>query len=251
MIILILISIFPCLLQLAPSVNLTVDTAPHPGTAYTSYTFRFRQKLFTVSRRFNSLLPSFLSGGKHEQRTEIYKQSMNGSEESGIGYRKIHLTPVFFARFFTLPRTFFITIFPTAFYDRSRMTGRYLIPLKNRTHFCRILTDPVGRVWRFIHFYSVAVLLEKWFACHHSFPYFFIIVFPTAFYDRSRMTGRYLMPLCKSHFFRVYSHLPLSSTCRLTPSPTSGDGLRLLFFSFVATSIQYCLQNAIHPCRHS
>ena len=51
---------------------------------------------------------------------------MNGSEESGIGYRKIHLTPVFFARFFTLPRTFFITIFPTAFYDRSRMTGRYL-----------------------------------------------------------------------------------------------------------------------------
>ena len=185
MIILILISIFPCLLQLAPSVNLTVDTAPHPGTAYTSYTFRFRQKLFTVSRRFNSLLPSFLSGGKHEQRTEIYKQSMNGSEESGIGYRKIHLTPVFFARFFTLPRTFFITIFPTAFYDRSRMTGRYL------------------------------------------------------------------MPLCKSHFFRVYSHLPLSSTCRLTPSPTSGDGLRLLFFSFVATSIQYCLQNAIHLCRHS
>ena len=30
---------------------------------------------------------------------------------------------------------------------------------------CRILTAPVGRVWRFTHFYSVAPLLEKWFAC--------------------------------------------------------------------------------------
>ena len=26
----------------------------------------------------------------------------------------------------------------------------------------------------------------------HSTPYFFITLFPTAFYDRSRMTGRYL-----------------------------------------------------------
>ena len=28
----------------------------------------------------------------------------------------------------------------------------------------------------------------------HSTPYFFILVFSTAFYDRSRMTGRYLLP---------------------------------------------------------
>ena len=31
----------------------------------------------------------------------------------------------------------------------------------------RILTAPVGRVWRFTHFCSVASLLEKWFTCHH------------------------------------------------------------------------------------
>ena len=48
------------------------------------------------------------------------------SEESGKGYQKMHLTPAFFAQ---------------------------------------ILTAPVGRVWRLTHFYSVASLLEKWFAC--------------------------------------------------------------------------------------
>ena len=35
----------------------------------------------------------------------------------------------------------------------------------------------------------------------HSFPYFFILVFPTAFYDRSRMTGSFLIPFCKKLFY--------------------------------------------------
>ena len=35
----------------------------------------------------------------------------------------------------------------------------------------------------------------------HSFPYFFITVFPTAFSLRSRMTGRYLILFCKKPFF--------------------------------------------------
>ena len=37
----------------------------------------------------------------------------------------------------------------------------------NSCILCQILTAPVGRVWRFTHFYSVAPLLEKWFTCHH------------------------------------------------------------------------------------
>ena len=65
------------------------------------------------------------------------------SEESGIGCRKMHLTPTFFAWILHSPPYFFITLFPTAFYDRSRMTGKYLIPLKNRTHLYQILTTPV------------------------------------------------------------------------------------------------------------
>ena len=97
---------------------------------------------------------------------------------------------------------------------------------------CRILTAPVGRVWRLTHFCSVALLLEKWFACHHSFPYFFILVFPTAFYDRSRMTGKYLMPLCKNRFFRFCSHLPLSSANAATV-PVFGDGLHFARFPFM------------------
>ena len=67
--------------------------------------------------------------------------------------------------------------------------------------FCQSLTAPVGRVWRLTHFYSVALRLEKRFACHHSTPYFFIILFPTAFYNSSRMTGRYLILFCKKPFY--------------------------------------------------
>ena len=37
----------------------------------------------------------------------------------------------------------------------------------NSCILCQILTAPVGRVWHFTHFYSVAPLLEKWFTCHH------------------------------------------------------------------------------------
>ena len=97
----------------------------------------------------------------------------------------------------------------------------------------------------------------------HSTPYFFILVFPTAFYDRSRMTGRYLVPFCKKrfsfcshyfHFLRFCSHLPLSSANAATLAkakrlthfysvasllekwfacfPTSGDSSRLIFFQF-------------------
>ena len=35
----------------------------------------------------------------------------------------------------------------------------------------------------------------------HSTPYFFILLFPTAFYLRSRMTGKYLLPFCKNRLF--------------------------------------------------
>ena len=74
---------------------------------------------------------------------------------------------------------------------------RTQVRIFNTCILCQILTAPVGRVWRLTHFYSVALLLEKRFACHHSIPYFFITLFPTAFYNRSRMTGRYLIPFCK------------------------------------------------------
>ena len=52
---------------------------------------------------------------------------MSDSEESGIEYRKTHLILATFARILHSFSYFFIILFPTAFYDRSRMTGRYLI----------------------------------------------------------------------------------------------------------------------------
>ena len=124
-----------------------------------------RQVFNTVEKR-NSLSPSFLSGIKHTWRKETQKHILTLSEESGIGYRKTHLIP------------------PTSAW---------------------ILTAPVGRVWRFTHFCSVALLLEKWFTCHHSTPYFFITLFPTAFSLRSRMTGRYLIPLKNAILSRRHS----------------------------------------------
>ena len=56
----------------------------------------------------------------------------------------------------------------------------------NTRILCQILTAPVGRVWRFTHFYSVAPLLEKWFTCHHFVQ---------------EWQARYLLPLCKNRIF--------------------------------------------------
>ena len=63
----------------------------------------------------------------------------------------------------------------------------------------------------------------------HATPYFFIILFSTAFYDRSRMTGRYLILFCKKPFYVLTHTCPFR---RLTPppSPTSGDGFQFVFF---------------------
>ena len=46
---------------------------------------------------------------------------------------------------------------------RVRTQGR----ICNTYNLCQILTVPVGRVWRFTHFCSVALLPGKWFTCHH------------------------------------------------------------------------------------
>ena len=53
---------------------------------------------------------------------------MRVREESGIAYRKAHLILATFARILHSFPYFFITLFPTAFYDRSRMTGKNIIP---------------------------------------------------------------------------------------------------------------------------
>ena len=50
--------------------------------------------------------------------------------------------------FFTLPRTFFITIFPTAFYDRSRMTGMHLAPFRKELFRVSDPTCPFRRLHR-------------------------------------------------------------------------------------------------------
>ena len=104
---------------------------------------------------FNPTLTQFTRAVILERRAESEwwqkkKQHVPLSEESGIGYRKTHLISPTFARFFTLPRTFFITIFPTAFYDRSRMTGRYLIPFRIKSFFVSAHTYPFRQLrWHF------------------------------------------------------------------------------------------------------
>ena len=70
---------------------------------------------------------------------------MANSEESGIGYRKMHVTPVFFARILHSTSYFFIILFPTAFYHRSRMTGRYLLPKKRNSLLPSFLSGEQNR----------------------------------------------------------------------------------------------------------
>ena len=108
----------------------------------------------------------------------------------------------------------------------------------NTRILCQILTAPVGRVWRLTHFYSVALLLEKRFACHHSTPYFFITLFPTAFYNRSRMTGKQLI------LFRMKSFYVFAHTCpfrRLRRHLSQGKAC-VLYFSFSRVNIFYFTQ---------
>ncbi len=58
--------VLSCLLTLAPSVNLSVDTFPDKrGRLTFPYSLLFRKKSFTASRKRISPLPSFLSGGQN------------------------------------------------------------------------------------------------------------------------------------------------------------------------------------------
>ena len=74
-----------------------------------------------------------------------------------------HLQPL--PGFFTLSRTFFITILPTAFYDRSRMTGRYLVSFRKKLFFVSSHTcpfrQPVG--WHFPRQAGTAFILYSFF----------------------------------------------------------------------------------------
>ena len=94
------------------------------------------------------------------------------SEESGIGYRKMYLILTFFAL---------------------------------------ILTTPVGRVWRFTHFYSAAP--RK------------MVRLPSL---RSRMTGKYLISFYKKLFYMSAHPCPFR---RLSPPPSPDKRGRLFYVS--------------------
>mgnify|MGYP006970255608 FL=1 len=100
------------------------------------------EKSFTTSRKRNSPLPSFLSGRQIRNDNRRKEYNMTLSEESGIGYRKTHLTPTFFAQILHSTPYFFILLFPTAFYDRSRMTGSFLIPFCKKLFYLSAHTCP-------------------------------------------------------------------------------------------------------------
>ena len=61
------------------------------------------------------------------------------SEESGSGYRKTHLIFTISARILHSFPYFFITLFPTAFFLHSKMTGTYLMPFRMKS-FSYLLT---------------------------------------------------------------------------------------------------------------
>ena len=73
---------------------------------------------------------------------------MRVSEESGIEYSKTHWILATFARILHSTSYFFIILFPTAFYDRSRMTGRYLLPFCKKLSAVSAPTCPFRRLRR-------------------------------------------------------------------------------------------------------
>ena len=125
---------------------------------------------------------------------------MNASEESGSEYRKTHLILVSFVGFLPLPLVGYgVSLIFTASLCSSKNgslaitsfknEGRYLVsfckkPFSVSAHTCpfrRLRRHLSLKAKRLTHFYSVAPLLEKWFACfptsgdgflYELFPYF-------------------------------------------------------------------------------
>ena len=73
-----------------------------------------------------------------------------------------HLQPL--PGFFTLSRTFFITILPTAFYDRSRMTGRYLVSFHKKLFYVSAPNCPFRQLrWHLPRQAGTAFILYSFF----------------------------------------------------------------------------------------
>ena len=92
---------------------------------------------------------------------------------------------------------------------------------------CQILTAPVGRVWRFTHFYSVAPLLEKWFACFLSSgdglcPLFFSLCTHLA----SERHNKTKIPLPSFLSGGQNGNVNRSKEYKMTLSEESGNGYR-------------------------
>ena len=141
---------------------------------------------------------------------------------------------------------------------RSRMTGRYLILFCKKPFYDSAHTSPFRQLrWHFSQGKASHSLLLRRFAPRKvvRLPSLYPVLFYSCILDRFlrpfKNDRQVFNTVLQETVFHICSHLPLPSTCRLTLSPTSGDGLRSLRCSFVATSIQYCLQNVIHSCRHS
>ena len=82
-----LYSILSCLLTLAPSVNLSVDTVPVSGDGFAIDILSFcdNSHLIPFIKRI-SFLPSFLIGYQNADGDEIEKHYVINSKESGIEY---------------------------------------------------------------------------------------------------------------------------------------------------------------------
>ena len=65
----------------------------------------------------------------------------------------------------------------------------------------------------------------------HSSPYFFMILFPTSFSLRSRMTGRYSISFCEKPFLYLLTHTPFVNLSVAT-FPDKRGQLTLFILSF-------------------
>ena len=79
---------------------------------------------------------------------------------------------------------------------------------------------------------------------------FFITIFPTVFYDRSRMTGRQLILFCKKPFYLSVHTCPFRQPDGWHLPRQAGTAC--VFYSILfSTTNEKCFGNAIHSCRHS
>ena len=135
--------------------------------------FFFAKTSFNTTSKHNSLLPSFLSGG----------QNRNDDERKNIMW--------------LLAKNPARDTHKCVYKYKTRLFSSLVSASPEHGGKCRACEAKGASLSTQVKICKSCILCQ----ILHSTPYFFVSLFLTVFFLRSRMTGRYLLPFCKKLFY--------------------------------------------------